>query len=181
MQPVCLGGDTWFDGEWLKLAEWYRNNHQLDRAIAYAERAQECRQPRSVGSNLSWLAELETMRTEELIRAGQREEAAPHVARAERAYRDALRRGYRQGMTQRNLATLYSIADRPAGAVLAFEAAAAAGMLDAASYRRFGAAYVALGRCADARRVLKQFDQLRGLPDLSDEWQTILEPCEGRP
>jgi 4-amino-4-deoxy-L-arabinose transferase-like glycosyltransferase len=181
MQPVCLGGDTWFDGEWLKLAEWHRNNRQLDRAIAYAERAQECTRPRSVGSNLSWLAELETMRTEELMRAGQRDAAAPHLARAERHYRAALKIGYRPGPTQRNLGSLYAIAGKPAEAIPPLEAAAAARALDIPAARRLATAYVAVGRCADARRGLEQLDRANGLTPPSDDTRAILAPCEGQP
>jgi tetratricopeptide (TPR) repeat protein len=181
MQPVCLGGDTWFDGEWLKLAEWYRNARQLDRAIVYAERAQECTRPRSVGSNLSWLAELETMRTEELLRAGQGDAAAAHLTRAERHYRAALAIGYRPGPTQRNLGSLYSIAGKQAEAVTALEAAAAANALDVAAARRLATAYVAVGRCTDARRGLERLDRANGVPPPSDEARLILAPCEGRP
>jgi len=46
---VCLGVDSWFDSEWLKLAQWYLDNGALDQAVRYAERAYECRRPRSAG------------------------------------------------------------------------------------------------------------------------------------
>ena len=181
MNATCLGGDTWFDGEWLKLAEWYRNARQLDTAIGYAERAQRCSRPRSVGWNLSWLAELETMRVDELMRAGRRDEAAPHVARAEQTYREALRVGYRPGAMQNNLGSLYAIAGRHAEAIVAFEAAAAARALDAAGARRLATAYVAVGRCEDARRRLERLDQERGLTQPSAETRAILAPCDGQP
>jgi tetratricopeptide (TPR) repeat protein len=180
MNRTCLGGDTWFDGEWLKLSEWYRNNRQLDTAIAYAERAQQCSRPRSVGWNLAWLGEVQTMRVDELVRGGEREQAAPHVAGAERAYRDAIRAGYRPGAMQNNLGMMYSLAGKPAEAVTALEAASAARALDASGTRRLGTAYVAVGRCDDAKRTLQRFDQSRGFSELTTDSLAILAPCEAR-
>ncbi|HWP65041.1 MAG TPA: hypothetical protein VNO26_03900, partial [Candidatus Limnocylindria bacterium] len=180
LNATCLGGDTWFDSEWLKLAEWYRNAGQLETAIGYAKRAQECSRPRSVGWNLAWLGELHTMRVDELMRAGRRAEAAPHIAGAEEAYRTAVRAGYRPGVMQSHLGTLYSIAGRPAEAITALEAAAAARALDAAGMRRLAVAYVSVGRCEDARQTLERLDRARGLSELTTDSRAVLAPCEGR-
>jgi tetratricopeptide (TPR) repeat protein len=177
MQGVCLGGDTWFDGEWLKLAEWYRNAGQIDRAIAYADRARECTRPRSPGEIASWIAELETMRTEQLLNDGRRDEAGPHFARAEEHYRTAIKLGFRQGLTQSNLGSLYEIMGKPTEAVAAFEVAQTSGNLDFGAARRLGRAYVAVGRCADAERVLARLDHQRGVATPSDDSRSILAAC----
>jgi 4-amino-4-deoxy-L-arabinose transferase-like glycosyltransferase len=174
---VCLGGDTWFDGEWLKLAEWYRNDGQLDRAIAYANRARECTRPRSVGTIAQWIGELETMRTQELVRAGQRDAAAPHLARAEEHYRWAIKLRYRPGPMQANLATLYAIAGKPAEAATAYEAALRLGMRDGTTVERLARVYVDLGRCADAERLLGDLDRARGLTGPSEQTRALLAAC----
>jgi 4-amino-4-deoxy-L-arabinose transferase-like glycosyltransferase len=181
LAAVCLGGDTWFDDEWLKLAEWYRNAGQTDRAIAFAERAQECTRPRSRATIATWIAELETIRTEELMQAGRRDEAEAHFTRGESNYRSALASGPAQVRTQSNLGSLYAIYGRSADAVATFEAAQTSGELDAAATRRFARAYVDLGRCGDAERVLGRLDRARGLPGPSDESRGILAGCVAKP
>ena len=40
-------------------------------------------------------------------------------------------------------------------------------------------AYVAVGRCEDARRGLERLDQGRGLTQPSADTRAILGPCEG--
>jgi 4-amino-4-deoxy-L-arabinose transferase-like glycosyltransferase len=180
LPPVCLGGDTWFDEEWLKLAEWYRNAGQTDRAIAFAERAQECTRPRSRTTVASWIAELETIRTEELVQAGRRAEAEPHFARGEANYRTVLAVAP-QVRTQSNLGSLYAIYGKPADAVATFEAAQALGTLDPAATRRFGRAYVELGRCADAERLLERLDRARGMTSPSEDTRGILAACVAKP
>ena len=178
---VCLGGDTWFDDEWLKLAEWYRNAGQVEKALAFAERAQECTRPRSRATIASWVGELETIRTEELVRDGRRDEAASHFARGEASYRTVLALAPAQGATQSNLASLYAIYGRSADAVATFEAAQALGPLDQAATRRFARAYVDLGRCADAERVLARLDRARGLTAPSEDTRGILAGCVATP
>ena len=177
MMAVCLGGDTWFDQEWLKLAEWARDAGQLDRAIAFTERARECRRPRSPGQIATWIGDLHTMRAEELVTAGNRDDALVHATRAEASFRAALGRGYQVGLMQSRLGTLYSIVGRPSDAVAAFEAATTAGAVDPAAARRFARAYVDLGRCADGERILVRLDRDRGLATPSDETRTILRGC----
>lgn len=177
MEAVCLGGDTWFDQEWLKLAEWYRNRGELDTAIAYAERARECTRPRSAGQIVSWLAEIGTMQTEHLLREGRRDDATLQFRRAEGNYQAALRLGYRPATTQSNLGSLYTIIGMPTDAIAAFEAVGTGGAMDAAARRRFARAYAAVGRCADAERVLTKLDRDRGLTAPSDETREILTSC----
>lgn len=179
MRAFCMGGDVWFDEEWLKLAEWYRNAHQLDRAITYAERARECTQPRSPAQIASWIAELETMRTEELMNAGNADEATPHFTRAEAQYREAIRLGFDPKRMQANLGSLYAIVGKPGEAVNVLEAAFKAGSTDAAATSRLARSYVALGRCADAERVLGKLDRDRGYLSPSDDTKAILATCGG--
>ena len=178
---VCLGGDTWFDDEWLKLAEWYRNAGQLDRALAFADRAQECTRPSSRAVLAFWIGDLETMRTDELIRDGRREEAAPHFARGEASYRTVLGMAPTGMNTQSNLGSLYAIYGRSADAVATFEAAQGHGTLDPPAMRRFARAYADLGRCGDAERVLARLDGARGLTGQSDETRGILAGCIAKP
>jgi tetratricopeptide (TPR) repeat protein len=181
LAAVCLGGDTWFDDEWLKLAEWYRNAGQTDRAVAFAVRAQECTRPRSRTTVATWIAELETIRTEELVQQGRRDEAEPHFARGEASYRAVLALAPSQARTQSNLGSLYAIYGRSADAVATFEAAQALGTLDQAATRRFARAYVELGRCADAESVLGRLDRARGLTGPSEESRGILAACVAKP
>ena len=181
MQAVCLGGDTWFDQEWLKMAEWYRNRGDLDQAIAYAERARECTRPRSAGQIVSWIAEIGTMQTEQLVKQGRRDDATSPFRRAEENYQAALRLGYRPAVTRSNLGSLYTIVGMPAEAVAAFEAIDSPAAMDAAARRRFARAYVAVGRCADAERVLTKLDRERGSTTPSDDTRAILSSCgDGR-
>jgi 4-amino-4-deoxy-L-arabinose transferase-like glycosyltransferase len=177
MRAVCLGGDTWFDTEWLKLAEWHRNAGRLDEAVAYALRATECRSPRSPGSIATWIAELGTMRTEQLVREGRRDLAEAHFTRAEEQYRRALALGHRVGSTQSNLGSLYVIYGKPEEAIAAFEAAQASVRLDRPAQRRLARAYVDVGRCADAEGILAQLDREQGLGTPSDETRAILSAC----
>src|SRR5206468_7271636 len=100
MNAFCLGVDTWYDQEWLKLAEWYRNAGQLDRAVAYAERARECKRPRSPGQIVAWIGDLETMQTERLVKDGHHDEAMPHFAHAEGQFQTAVRLGYQKAAMQ---------------------------------------------------------------------------------
>ncbi|HJQ85439.1 MAG TPA: hypothetical protein VKA21_15235, partial [Candidatus Binatia bacterium] len=179
MMAVCLGGDTWFDQEWLKLAEWSRNAGQLERAIAYAERARECTRPRSQGQLASWLGELGVMRTEELVREGRRDDVATHFARTEASLQRAVRLGFQPSLSQSRLGTLYALAGKPAEAVAAYEAARAGGGIDPIATGRLARAYVDLGRCGDGERVLTKLDRDRGFDGPSDETRAILSACPG--
>ena len=181
MGRICLGGDLWFDDEWLKLAEWYRNNGQIDRAIGFAERARECTRGRRRANVEWWVGELETMQTDQLIRDGRRDEAAPHFARAEQSYKTALGLDQPPKTLRSDLGSLYAIYGKSAEAVAEFEIGQATTLLDAPAMRRFARAYVDLGRCADAERVLGQLDRARGLTAPSDETRGILAPCGAKP
>lgn len=177
---VCLGGDSWFDTEWLKLSQWYLENGAFDRALRYAERAYECTRPRSPGMVPAWIAGVEARWTQELLRVGRRHEALSHFARAEKEYRTALRLGFHQGPMQSELGTLYTIAGKPAEAVTAFEAAEEAGYVDPGAVPVLARAYVELGRCADGERVLAKLDRSRGLAGPSQETRDILSACVTR-
>lgn len=173
MPDICLGGDTWYDQEWLKVSEWYRNQGALEPAVRYAERARECTRPRSKGFIVFWLGELETMWTQSLMRADQREAAMPHFRRGEEFYLASQRAGFRRGATASNLGMLYSEVGEFPRAVDAFETAQSLGALDRNGSQRLGRAYVAVGRCADAGQMLTKVDG--GTP--SDETRTLLAGC----
>ena len=177
---VCLGGDSWFDSEWLKLSQWYLDNGALDQAVRYAERAYECRRPRSAGMVPAWIAAVEARWTQELMRTGQRDAATPHFTRAEKDYRTALRLGYELGPLQSELGTLYAIVDKPAEAVAAFEAAEKADYLDAATAAHFARAYVALGRCADVERIATKVERAFGVDGPAGELRAIQRTCAVR-
>ena len=178
---MCLGVDSWFDSEWLKLSQWYRDNGALDQAVRYAERAYECTRPRSAGMIPAWIAGVEARWTEALLGDGQREAATSHFARAEKNYRAALGLGFERGPLQSELATLYAIVGKPAEAVAAFEAAEAANYLDAAGAVEVARAYVALGRCADLERVATKVERTLGVDGPSRELRAILSACAARP
>lgn len=178
---VCLGGDSWFDSEWLKLSQWYLDKGALDQAVRYAERGYECTRPRSAGMIPAWIAGVEARWTQELLRAGQRDAATSHFARAEKDYRTALGHGFEQGPLQTELATLYAIVGKPAEAVAAFEAAEAADYLDAAAVAHFARSYVALGRCADVERIATKVERAFGIDGRSRELRAILSGCVARP
>jgi tetratricopeptide (TPR) repeat protein len=178
---VCLGVDSWFDSEWLKLSQWYLDNGALDQAVRYAERAYECTRPRSAGMVPSWIAGVEARWTQELLRDGQRDAAMSHFARAEKDYRTALKLGFEPGPLQSELATLYALVGKPAEAVAAFEAAEAAGYLDASTAPHFARAYVSLRRCADVERIVTKVARALGVDGPASELRTILSTCAAEP
>ncbi|HMH48666.1 MAG TPA: hypothetical protein VK548_00425, partial [Candidatus Acidoferrum sp.] len=177
---VCLGGDSWFDSEWLKLSQWYLDKGQFDQAVRYAERAYECTRPRRAGMIPAWIAGVEARRTQELVRGGQRDAARPHFARAEKDYRTALGLGFEPAPMQSELGTLYAIVGKPAEAVAAFEAAEKADYLDAATAAHFARAYVALGRCAEVDRIATKVERTFGADGPSKELRAIQTTCAAR-
>ena len=178
---VCLGGDSWFDSEWLKLSQWYLDKGAFAEALRYAERAYECTRRRRAGMVPAWIAGVEARWTQELLRQGQREAATPHFTRAEKNYRTALALGYERGALQSELATLYGLVGKPAEAVAAFEAAEAADYLDAAVAMEVARAYVALGRCADLDRIATKVERALGGGGPSRELRAALGACVTRP
>jgi hypothetical protein len=103
-----------------------------------------------------------------------------HLALAEKEYRAALGLGFEPGPLQSELGALYSIVGKPAAAVAAFEAAERAGYLDADSAPRFARAYVELGRCPDAERVMTKVDRALGFAGPSKETRAVLSACPGQ-
>ena len=176
---VCLGGDSWFDSEWLKLSQWYLDNGALDQAVRYAERGYECTRPRSAGMVPAWIAGVQARWTQELWRDGKRDAALSHFARAEKEYRTALSLGFERGAMLTELGTLYTIVDKPAEAVAAFEAAEAVNYLDAATAAQFARAYAALGRCADIDRIVTKVEGAFGV-SASRELREIRSACAAR-
>src|SRR6185503_13602866 len=94
-------------------------------------------------------------------------------------YRTALRLGVDAGPLQSELGMLYGVVDKPTDAVTAFEAAEKAGYLDAGAAPHFARAYVALGRCLDAERVMTKVDRALGFARPSKETRAILLACPG--
>lgn len=180
LPAVCLGGDTWYDQEWLKLTAWYEEKDDLERALAYAERARECTAPRSAGQVPFWIASLETKRGNALLTSGSREEALVHLKRAEGFYRDCLSLRYRLSAAHAGIGTVYDLMGMPAQAVEALQAGYDAGPLEHPAVLRLGRGYVRLGRCADAERVLARADRERGFMERSDETKAILADCPPR-
>jgi 4-amino-4-deoxy-L-arabinose transferase-like glycosyltransferase len=176
LPDICLGGDTWYDQEWLKVSEWYRNRGMLERALAYAERARECTSPRSAGMIVYWLGELELMWTQALLRDQQREDAAPHAERALDHFRAAQKLDFRRYQSAANLGLLHSMMGRFPEAIAALEPVQAAGRLDRPGSQRLGRAYAAVGRCTDAERVLVKLDG----GNASDDTRGVLEGCVPR-
>jgi 4-amino-4-deoxy-L-arabinose transferase-like glycosyltransferase len=177
---VCLGGDSWFDSEWLKLSQWYLDAGAFEEAVRYAERAYECTRPRSAGGVPAWIAGVQARWTQELLRDGKREAAMAHFARAEKDYRTALSLGYEPGSLLTELGTLYAIVGKPAEAVTAFETAEKADYLDAAAAAHFARAYAALGRCADIERVATKVERAFGVSGPAKELREILSACNAR-
>jgi Dolichyl-phosphate-mannose-protein mannosyltransferase len=178
---VCLGGDSWFDSEWLKLSQWYMDKGGLDEAVRYAERAYECTRPRRAGMVPAWVAGVEARWVQDLLRDGQRDAAMLHLARAEANYRAAIGAGFEPGALRSELATLYTLAGKPAEAVRAFEAAEAVDYLDAAVAVQVAPAYVALGRCPDLARVTTKVEGALGVEGPARELRSILGTCAARP
>jgi tetratricopeptide (TPR) repeat protein len=174
---VCLGGDAWFDSEWLKLSQWYLDQGALDQAVRYAERAYECTRPGRAGMVPAWIAGVQARWMQELLGQGRRQEALAHFARAEGDYRTALRLGYEPGAMQSELGTLYALVGKPAEAIAAFEAAEAADYLDAAAAAHFARAYAALRRCADVERITIKVERALGVDETSRELRAILSSC----
>lgn len=179
LPTVCLGGDSWFDSEWFKLSQWHLERGEFDRAVSYAERARESTRPRRPGMVDAWLAGVEGQWTQTLVQAGRRDEAAAHFARAEEQYRAALRLGMDPGPLQGELGLLYHLVGKPAESVSAFEAAEKAGYLDPGSAPHFASAYIALGRCPDAERVMTKVDRALGFTRPSKETRAVLSACPG--
>jgi hypothetical protein len=176
MPSICLGGDTWYDQEWLKVSEWYRNRGMLDPALAYAERAQECTSPRSAGMIVFWIGELEMMRTQASVRDGRHDEAAPRARRGIEFLQRAQKLGFKRYQSLANIGEIHSLMGELPEAVTAFESVQAAGRLDRRGMQRLGSAYAGVGRCADAQRILVSADG--GNP--SESTRTVLAGCTPR-
>ena len=116
--PPCLGGDSWFDSEWLS-SRSVRDGGAFARARRYAERAFSVYAPRAQGMSRrgsgesrhggprSWCA-LAGATSPLTLRAGHKE------------YRTAMRLGFHQGPMQSELGTLYTIVGKPVEAVTAY-------------------------------------------------------------
>ncbi len=180
LPSVCLGGDTWYDQEWMKLAAWYQEHGDEDRAVAYLERALECRAPRGLGQVHFWLAGLEGARAAALVQRDRRDDATPHFQQAERSYRACIAAGYRLAATWIGLGNLYGAMGMREQAIDGLEHGLEAGAKDRPASLALARHYGALGRCGDAERVLARADREQGSSGYSDETRAILASCQPR-
>jgi 4-amino-4-deoxy-L-arabinose transferase-like glycosyltransferase len=175
MSGVCLGGDTWFDVEWKRLAQWYQRQGDRHRELAYVERALECTDPREPADTYLWVAWFESDKARGLAQAGHTDAATPHFKRAERYLRAAIALGTRVAYAHVQLGLLYSSMQMPEKALESFGAARQAGVADRETVLALGAGYADLGRCGEAAAVLAAADG-----ELSEEIARILAGCAVR-
>jgi 4-amino-4-deoxy-L-arabinose transferase-like glycosyltransferase len=173
MRGVCLGGDTWFDVEWKRLAQWYQRHGDRDREREYVERALDCKDPREPADTYLWVAWLESRTAKELTGAGQAEAAMPHFRRAEGYFRSAIGLGTRVSYAHAELGALYASMRMPAKAIDALEAARRAGPEDRETLLAIASGYADLGRCREAVAMLAAADE----GGVSDESVRILARC----
>ncbi len=99
---LCLGGDTWFDSEWLKLSAWYEARGDFDRSLAYARRAGECTSPRRPGAAQFAIGTAAARSAVALDRRGERDAALERVGVAESAFAASIHDRYRVGDAHNN-------------------------------------------------------------------------------
>lgn len=94
-QPLCFRGDVWFDQEWLKLASWYDEHGDGERALDAVKQAGQCSSPRSPGQLVFRRGEAEGRRGDARLAAGDPLGAQEHFRAAELAFRRAVDMSYR--------------------------------------------------------------------------------------
>ena len=114
MASLCLRGDIWFDLEWKRLAEWYQQQGDAERELAYVERALECSMPRMPGETHLWIGFLEARRASASQAAGDAAAAEAQFRRAERSLRSAITLRHRADYAQSQLTQLYATMQREA-------------------------------------------------------------------
>jgi 4-amino-4-deoxy-L-arabinose transferase-like glycosyltransferase len=176
---TCLGGDTWYDQEWMKLGAWYDARGDLDRAILYMRRATECSAPRGPGQTWYWLGSLEARKAEALAGgAPARQEATEHLVAAEQAFRRAAQLKYRLNATYFSLVSVLARLRQPERVAAATDEALAVGALDRGALMRIASAQATAGNCVAAETVLARADRDRG--SYSREAEAILARCAPR-
>jgi 4-amino-4-deoxy-L-arabinose transferase-like glycosyltransferase len=177
-REVCLGGDTWYDQEWMKLGAWYEDKGDLDQAVLYVRAATECSSPRGPGQTWYWLASLEQRQGDAFLAKNERDAARAHFEGAVRAYQQCLELKYRRlNAIYFNLITVYGrlhLADRVTAAI---DEAVQAGAIDRGALLLIAKNQAQAGNCADAKIVLVRADRSRGSSNFSDEARAILVSC----
>ncbi|MBI3782533.1 MAG: glycosyltransferase family 39 protein [Deltaproteobacteria bacterium] len=174
---ICLSGDTFFDLEWMKLAEWDRDHNDLQHERDHLELALRTSSPRGPGQLNFWFADAEYRMGQSLQRSGQSDAARTHYESAERAYQRALGRKYRVAQVNNNLALVYRDLGREDRAVQAIDAARQAQPSDPNILRHGLRLNVDLGRCAEARHWA---DELEKKVPGDHETQQLLSRCVSR-
>lgn len=75
---LCFAGDIWYDLEWSKLGNFYQARGDLDSTLNVLERAATVSSPRGVGQTIYWRGDMERLKAEELVAAGDRAGAMAH-------------------------------------------------------------------------------------------------------
>lgn len=175
---MCLGGDTWYDQEWMKLGAWYEARGDLDRALLYMRRATECSAPRGPGQTWYWLGTLEAKKAEALAGQHAKQDAMQHLEAAERAFRRSVELRYRLNATYFSLVSLLARMQLSQRAAAAMDEALAAKALDRAALVRIAGAQALAGNCIGAEVVLAHADRDRG--SYSEDAKAILSKCGPR-
>ena len=169
---ACLGGDTWYDQEWMKIGAWYEARGDLDRAILYMRRATECSAPRGPGQTWYWLGSLEAKKADALAgRPAQQE----HLAAAEEAFRRSVELKYRPNVAYFGLVSVLARMQQSERTAAAIDQALAAGALDRGALVRIASAQGLAGNCVGAEIILARADRDRGA--YSPEAAAILSKC----
>lgn len=154
VQGVCLGGDTWYDVEWKRLATWYQQHGDRERERAFVERALECKAPRDADDTHLWLAWLDADAATAHAQSGNIEAAEASFRPAERRLLGLIERGYRTAHARSKLGMLYAGMQRPEQAIAVLEAARTEGSADRQTLLILAAAYADAGRCMDALALI---------------------------
>lgn len=159
--PICLGGDAWFDLEWMKLAEWRRDQNDLPGTIAYLERAASGKSLRGPGQLLFWLGYARAQLAEQGESGGNEATAKHHLSKAADAYERALALGYRPSATLYNLASVYRSQGRLKEAIDAIERSAGNTPNDAGTVLKAVRWNVEAGNCSAAERWRTSYEKLQ--------------------
>ena len=156
---VCLGGDTWYDLEWLKLGEWYEARNDFDRAIAFRQRAAECQSPRNAGSIQFAIGTAAARSSIALADGGNRAVALERLALAEDALQKSVALRHRIGDAQLNRALALAMLGLDDRAREVIHDAARGRTLDGPRVARIASSLEQSGHCSGAVAVLEPVDQ----------------------
>jgi hypothetical protein len=150
---ICLGGDTWFDLEWQKLAEWHDQRGDVETALAFLHRAAAGASIRGPGGLQFSIGQHELHLAERAVDAREGAKASRHLDAAAAAFERTLRRSYRVAETQTALATVRRLQGHPEQALAASDAAVRARPDDPTVLLAALRLQAALGRCDTASRL----------------------------